>query len=163
MCPSSRFPLTRTAFARPGRCHPSPASSPLCGPPTSSPPSASAPVPLAFGLPRHGRVSLRGTCLAAIPHAHRRHRLRGHHRLLEMPESIAERRGSPRLLGRLCVRAEVEHRAGRVAPHPSGRNAAAFETPKPLGIRNYVNFAAAFLRPARLPAYAPTPSLPPAL
>jgi hypothetical protein len=73
----------------------SPASSLVCSPPTSSLPSAAAPVPLAGGLPRYGRFSDPATCAPVYTW-----RAGDGLPALQGPETIEEKQGSPRLLGR---------------------------------------------------------------
>src|SRR5262245_25969440 len=88
-----KFPSTRAAFARPG-----PAATPFpdCDaplPPSDSlPPSASAPVPLAHGLPRCGRFVLCPKGPTTRAPATRRASETGH-RLSVRPECVEERRG----------------------------------------------------------------------
>ena len=121
----------------------SPASSLIFSPPTSHIPSASAPVPLAFGLPlrrtlllRRYRASARfratvGDCLRQAP---------------RRPESPRGGVGSPSLLGR-PLRARPGQTPRRVCPplaHIRGMSTAAFRHRDTLSTRVDPNFEAVF-------------------
>ena len=130
---------TRAAFARPGPVvSRSPSSSLLCSPPTPLPPSASAMVPLAFGLPRRGRCSSRVTRAStdARPSG-------SGHRLPAAPVLFEERHGPPRFLGRpLHARRDQTLRRlrRRLANHDA--DAAAFWEREPLGTPGGSDFGA---------------------
>jgi hypothetical protein len=135
----------------------SPPSSLLCSPPTSRCPSASTPVVPCLRPTSAGCCFLAGAARAPLD---------------ARPQEIADRlplgriaaeetSGSPRLLGRPCVRAVVEHLAGRVVASPTvGGGAAAFGSSDTLGDPGMTLSLAAFPRPTRLRAYASPVSLP---
>jgi hypothetical protein len=94
-----RFPI-RAAFARPGpTATPFPDVLARMQPSDSLPPSAAAPVPLAGGLPRCGRLFCASTGRRHVRPPTRRASETGH-RLSAKPECVEERRGPPRLLDR---------------------------------------------------------------
>ena len=139
----------------------SPTSSLLCSPPTPSSPSASAPVSLAFGLPRGGRLLLCGAACFAAPAATRvpprtRAASGGGHRVPVAPVSLVDRRGSPRLLGRplRACRGQAPRRVRRSLALAAG-SAVAFRLVQPLGTRDPVIFSRLHTRrPTRSRAYA---------
>ena len=124
-------------------------------PSDSLPPSATAPVPLACGLPRCGCL-----CCACWPTTRAPATCRASetgHRLSVKPECVEERRGLPRLRGHPLH--ACHGRTPRRIPSPprpklSPGMVVAFRENRTLGIREGIGFGAAFPWPTCSHAYA---------
>jgi len=120
----------------------SPTSTLLCSPPIPSSSSATATVSLAGGLPRCEHLFLATGCMCSLTHQVSE----SGHRVPVAPELYEEERGPPRLPGRplRACRGRTPRRI-QACPRPDhGQALVAFEQFSTLGIRDGINFEAAY-------------------
>ena len=126
-------------------------------PSDSLPPSATAPVPLACGLPRCGRLFC---ALLGRRHVHPQtcRASETGHRLSAKPGCVEERRGPPRLLGRplRACRGRTPRRIHSPPRPDNSRRGSLLPSgnPGPSASGKTIGFGAAVPRPARSHAYA---------